>query len=76
MTKKQCESKIRTLMECIKETYQHYRGDCKYLSLLIIDGDIEFHNRYYGEDSDFPIDHYSRRDRTAARTQLEENEDD
>lgn len=75
MTKKQCESKIRTLMECIREIYKHYRGDCKYLSLLIVGGDIEFHNRYYGEDSDFPIECYYR-DRAATRTQSKEDEDD
>lgn len=75
MTKKQCESKIRTLMECIKETYKRYSGNCDYLSLVIMDDYMEFHNRYYGEDSDFPIE-YSHRDRTAARTQPEEDEDD
>lgn len=75
MTTKQCESKIRTLMECIKEIYKQYRGDCEYLSLVIVNGDIEFHNRYYGEDSDFPIE-YCSRDRTATRTQSREDEDD
>lgn len=67
MTKKQCESRICTLMECIKEIYKRYSGNCDYLSLVIIDDYMEFHNRYYGEDSDFPIE-YSHRDRTATRT--------
>lgn len=73
MTKEQCESRICTLMECIKEIYKRYGGNCDYLSLVIINGDMKFHNRYYGEDSDFPLN-YS--DFTATRTQSEEDEDD
>lgn len=73
MTKKQCESKIITLMECIEEIYKRYRGNCEYLSLLIINGDIEFHNRYYGEDSDFPLEHYHNS--IEVPTQPKENED-
>lgn len=74
MTKEQCESRICTLMKCIREVYKHYRGDCDFLSLVIINGDMEFHNRYYGEDSDFPLN-YCYRDFTATRTQSEEDED-
>lgn len=73
MTTKQCESKIRTLMECIREIYKRYRGNCEYLSLLIVNGGIEFHNRYYGEDSDFPLECYHNS--IEVSTQSEEDED-
>lgn len=68
MTTKQCESKIRTLMECIREIYQRYSGNCDFLSLVIVNGEIQFHNRYYDEDSNFPINYY--------HDFTEENEDD
>lgn len=55
MTREQCELKIATYMKCIKDTYKEYRGNSDFLSLVIVNGDIDFHNRYYDEDSDFPI---------------------
>ena len=75
MTKEECEARIFTFMKRIKEVCKRYSGNCDFLSLVIMDDYMEFHNRYYGEDSDFPIDHYSHRDRTAARTQPEEDDD-
>lgn len=68
MTTKQCESKIRTLIECIREIYKRYSGNCDFLSLVIVNGEIQFHNRYYDEDSNFPINYY--------HDFTEENEDD
>lgn len=67
MTKKECEARIFTLMKRIKED----SGNCNFLALVI----MEFHNRYYGEDSDFPIN-YCYRDSIAVPTQSKENEDD
>lgn len=60
MTKEQCESRILALMECIKDTYKQYRGDDVYLSMVIMNDAMDFHNRYYGEDSDFPLSYYRR----------------
>lgn len=56
MTRKECEKKIAELVEQIREVYKEYRGEEGYLSLTLFPGVTFFNNRYYGEDSDFPID--------------------
>lgn len=75
MTKKECEARIFTLMKRIKEVCKCYSGNCNFLALVIMDDYMEFYNRYYGEDSDFPIN-YCYRDSIAVPTQSKENEDD
>ena len=69
MTRSECETKIAERLKEIKEIYEQYNPDGKYLSLCIIDGCIKFHNRYWktdeyngieedGEDINAPIDYH------------------
>lgn len=63
MTRKECEKKIAELVEQIREVYKEYRGEEGYLSIALFPGTIYFNNKYFAEDSDFPIEYYVVKDR-------------
>lgn len=58
MTREECEKKIAELVEQVREVYKEYRGEEGYLSLTLFPGTTYFNNKYFAEDSDFPIEYY------------------
>lgn len=57
MTNKKLTKKIAEKVKEIRELYlkEYPQGD--YLTITIWEDNIKFHNTYYDEDSDFPINY-------------------
>ncbi len=51
-----CEEVLLGLAEEMKQVYDSYNPDGKYLTVGIVNGSIFINNSYDSDDKDFPID--------------------
>lgn len=53
-----CEKLIRDRLMEIKQIYEMYAPEGKYLSLSVVENTISFNNEYFGLDIDEPLNYH------------------
>lgn len=62
MDRKECEKRIAEKAREIEQIVKEYNPECKYVVVTIVNGCIDIHNEYYGEDVERPIHAWVRKE--------------
>lgn len=55
MDRKECEKRIAEKAREIEQIVKEYNPECKYVGVSIVNGFIDIHNEYFGNDAERPI---------------------